>query len=118
MIKIKNGRVFVKIDGEIKETSNPELIGLAILDLAEEQKQIDLVTGDHKRLLKIIEAFTEMELLNNYINSNLPFAEFCLERSEANFQINFISTRYFIDMVEMIKAKKLVLKEEITPIES
>lgn len=37
MITIKNGRVYVKIEGEYKETSNPELIGLAMLDVAETQ---------------------------------------------------------------------------------
>ena len=42
MITIKNGRVFVKIEGEYKETSNPELIGLAILDFAETQPQDDI----------------------------------------------------------------------------
>ncbi len=35
MIQIKDGKVFIEIEGELKETSNPELIGLAILDWVE-----------------------------------------------------------------------------------
>lgn len=37
MIQIKNGKVFIEIEGNLKETSNPELIGLAVLDYAENQ---------------------------------------------------------------------------------
>lgn len=38
MIHIKNGKVFIEIEGVLKESSNPELIGLAILDFAEKEE--------------------------------------------------------------------------------
>lgn len=31
-IEVKQKKVFVKVNGELKETTNPELIGLAVLD--------------------------------------------------------------------------------------
>ncbi|MBS3993126.1 MAG: hypothetical protein KGZ87_05370 [Bacteroidetes bacterium] len=37
MIQIKNGKVYIEIEGELRETSNPELIGLAVLDFAENE---------------------------------------------------------------------------------
>lgn len=42
MLSITDGKVFIQVEGKVKETTNPELIGLVILDLAEEKKNLTI----------------------------------------------------------------------------
>ena len=40
MIEIKNGKVYISIEGKMKETTDPALIGFAVLDWAEKQNEM------------------------------------------------------------------------------
>ncbi len=122
MVHIRNGKVFIKIEDKFKETTNPELIGLAILDLAEtnkkERKRIDFVTRDHKKLIGIIDAEVEIQLLHNYLQDNMNNLGFCIEHCDIPFEVKIPSTQYLVKLIEMIKSGKLVLREQIELIKS
>jgi len=113
MVHIKKGKVFIEVEGEVKETTNPELIGLAMLDLAEinkkERNRIDFVTRDHKKLIGLIDAKVENELLHNYLYKELDNLGICVGGYEVDFNHNSASTYLLVNFFEMIKSKKLIL---------
>jgi hypothetical protein len=42
MIEIKNSKVYINIEGKMKETTDPTLIGFAVLDWAEKENVIEI----------------------------------------------------------------------------
>jgi len=105
MIDIVNGRVFV----EGRETVNPELIGLAILDLAEEaQNSVFHAVSDNK-LLSIINTEVELRQLNELIQNEMPILESGICEYQLSFNINWPSSQMLWNLIQMIKSGKLIL---------
>jgi len=106
MIEIKNGRVFV--DG--KETTDATLIGYALLDAAEAGQELENHLGSAKKLQALVDNEVEFQLLEQFVQSKLPFMQYCDVHTEPPFNINWPSSGLLINLIEMLRAGTLIFK--------
>lgn len=106
-IEIVNGRVFI----EGKETINPEHIGYAVLDHAEDNQNSLLQPINDKTLLSIINNQVELSALNRFIEREFPAvleSKICSYWEQRHFDVNWMSSDVLFNLVMMIKNGQLV----------
>lgn len=101
-IEIANGRVFV--NG--KETVDPVLIGYAILDFAEQKRNISL--NNDNKILQIINNEVELNVLNTLIEEKYSVFQNKVCGFSSPFNFNWVSSQILFNLISMIEKGSLV----------
>jgi len=103
MIEVKNGKIFV----EGVETIDAELIGMAFLDIIEDNPKASVIVATDKKLISIIDNQTELSLMNNFVENEMKEMNIQYEFSP-DFHCNWPSTHILYNFIVMIKNKSLI----------